>query len=126
LAAPPTPPAECNPKGKTEKTEKTETTISFWEILYDRLNPLVPSISDGAEHKTVTMLQQALTEPTTTQAEKNYRNYVIKLLETISANFSEYAKQSKNAELVQVEHPTTSGEMVYQTNHSAPYYEAAL
>jgi hypothetical protein len=96
----------------------------FWEILHGRLNPLVPSFSDGVEHKTIEMLQRALTEPADNRAERNFRKYVIELLDKISRNFASYAQQLKNAEVVQGEHPTTSGEMVYQTNPSAPILEA--
>jgi hypothetical protein len=100
----------------------------FWEALHGRLNPLVPSFSDGAEHKTVEMLERALTEPAHTQAERNFRNYVIELLNNISEQFAQYAQQLqiKNAELVQREYPTTNGEMAYQIDHSAPNHEAAL
>lgn len=98
---------------------------NFWEALHDRLNPLVPSFSDGVEHKTVVMLRQALTEPANTQAEKHFRKYTIELLDKISKNFSEYAQQLKYAEVVQVEQPTTSGELAYQIDHSAPNFEAA-
>ncbi len=120
--------AEIVPNG-TSSQAPAIASGNFWEDLHDRLNPLVPSFSDGAEHKTVVMLQQALTEPANTQAEKNFRKYVIGLLNKISKTFSEYAMQLEmkevNAELVQVECPTTSGEMAYQIDHSAPNYEAA-
>jgi hypothetical protein len=99
-------------------------TGGFWEDLHARLNPLVPSFSDGAEHKTVVMLRQAMTEPAKTQAEQNFRQYVIALLIKISKDFSEYASQLSNAEVVQVERPTSSGEMAYQIDHSAPTLEA--
>jgi len=66
---------------------------NFWEELHGRLNVLVPSYSDGTEHKTVAMLQQALAEPANTKAEKNFRKYVIKLLTKISKDFSEYAQK---------------------------------
>ena len=92
--------------GPVKKTaEKTEPTIEiakggFWEDLYHRLNTLIPSISDGAEHTTVTMLKKMTTEPVTTQAESNYRKYTVSLLEQISKDFAGYAKALKLAEVV--------------------------
>ena len=85
-----------------EIAPKTATEIAhgnFWEDLYHRLNTLVPSISDGAEHTTVTMLQKMTTEPAVTQAETNYRQYTVSLLKKISEDFAEYAK-ALDAEVV--------------------------
>jgi hypothetical protein len=84
-----------------EKTEPAEIANGgFWEDLYHRLNTLVPSISDGAEHMMVTMLKKMTTEPVTTQAESNYRKYTVSLLEQISKDFAGYAKALKLAEVV--------------------------
>jgi hypothetical protein len=127
----PTPEAMDDVLAEYEPEAKPAEPIAsggFWEDLYKRLNALVPTYSDGTHHKTVEMLQRAYTETTHTQTEKDFRNYVIKLLVTISKDFAEYAQRLKNnnAELVQGECPTTSGEMAYQPDHSAPIYEAAL
>jgi hypothetical protein len=86
--------------------QKKKTPIiahgGFWQAVYHRLNALVPSSSDGAEHKTVTLLQKMATQPAVTQAEKNHRQYTILLLKQISKDFEEYAKSlSANAEVVQ-------------------------
>lgn len=124
-------PAPVTPVAGVEVEPVTEPAAAmasgnFWEELHGRLNVLVPSYSDGTEHKTVAMLQQALAEPANTKAEKNFRKYVIELLATISKDFSEYAQKlaAEYAEIVQAEHPTTSGETAYQVDHSAPVYEA--
>jgi hypothetical protein len=77
----------------------SEHKPDFWKELYHLLNALVPSISDGAEHKTVVMLEESLTRPATTQADRNYRHYVIDSLEKISVSFANYAQELRSAEV---------------------------
>jgi len=94
-------PAPTEPTVLLQNTvhEKSWNTIAdgrFWEDLYRELNSLVPSISDGSPHKMPSMLQEALNHSATTElteAERNYRLYVIDLLNQISKNFATYAKR---------------------------------
>jgi transposase-like protein len=86
--------------GLQQKKTQVIAKGGFWETLFHQLNTLVPSSSDGAEHKTAALLQKMTTETAVTKAEVNFRGYTISLLKQISTNFAEYAEQL-SAEVVQ-------------------------
>jgi hypothetical protein len=78
----------------------------FWEDLYHKLNTIAPTISDGTEHVVATKLEESLTQPAKTQAEKNFQESVIALLEQIPKNFTEYAQKLKSRSVEPTELPT--------------------
>lgn len=66
---------------------------AFWEDLYRQLTPLTQTISDGAEHALVVLLNEARTRDAASPAEQNFRSYVVSLLKQISKEFSERASE---------------------------------
>jgi hypothetical protein len=74
------------------------TTQDFWEKLYHRLNALRPSLSDGAEHRFIKLLDDAVVEKMpATRVEQNNRLYCIKALRDISRSCLEYAVKLETA-----------------------------
>jgi hypothetical protein len=86
-------------KIKQEREGNVVAYGGFWEDLYNQLSPLSPSITDGYEHKTVEMLEKSPGIEARTQAEQNFRRYVIRILSEISSNFAVYAQRLRDAEV---------------------------
>jgi hypothetical protein len=74
----------------------------FWKRSYHCANALRPSISDGQEHKFITVLNAALSEGLgETREEQNYRRGCIKALKEIATLCADYAERlEKQEELV--------------------------
>jgi hypothetical protein len=85
--------------GKDESKANKVAVETVFEELASRLNTLVPSLSDGVEHKTVSLLQQAIGSVTgdLNETDAHHLEEVIYLLETVSKTFSEYAKRLHRA-----------------------------
>jgi len=81
------------------RTSRQVDAKSVFEELASRLNALVPSLSDGVEHKTVSLLQQAPESVTSDLNETGtlHLEEVIYLLETVSQDFAAYAKELRSA-----------------------------
>jgi len=68
---------------------------SVFEELSKVLNALVPSITDGVEHKTITLIQEAsdrVLAQDLTKQEEEHREEVVFLLNKISNDFAIYAQ----------------------------------
>jgi hypothetical protein len=77
---------------------------SVFEELSKVLNTLVPSITDGVEHKTITLIQKAsdrVLAQDLTKQEGEYRQEIEFLLSQISKNFAIYAHMFRQSGTVQ-------------------------
>jgi hypothetical protein len=78
--------------------KKEPKEVSDCEALFIRLNALVPTYSDGVEHVTVQLLESVckLSEAgNLSNADKDFLQSIIPLLERISKDFSKYAQRLK-------------------------------
>ena len=76
--------------------KKEPKKVSDCEALFIRLNALVPTYSDGVEHVTVQLLESVckLSEAgNLSNADKDFLQSIIPLLERISKDFSKYAQR---------------------------------
>jgi hypothetical protein len=71
---------------------------SSFEALFNRLNALVPTCSDGVEHVTVTLLETVCSTPRQdyTQADKDFLQSIVPLLERVAKDFSAYADKLRS------------------------------
>ena len=67
-----------------------ENAPIFWKTLNNRINPLLPSCSDGSEHVLIKLLEKLSEEPLPAR-ETCLVQGTIGMLERIATNFKEYA-----------------------------------
>jgi transposase-like protein len=82
----------------------TPAPKSVFEELSKVLNTLVPSITDGVEHKTITLIQEAsdrVLAQDLTKQEEEHRKEVVFLLNKISKDFAIYAQMLSQSGTVQ-------------------------
>ena len=83
--------AECINQLVKTKEEKKE--VSDFESLFYKLNPLLPSCSDGVENVTVRLLESVCNLPKEKRSplDEEFLQLIVPMLKRISINFSTYA-----------------------------------